>query len=154
MTAKTKTRLPTARDTRMRDGLSAYLVEGSSRKAAEATGIPWRTIASWAASEDGKKLLAELKASGGQEIGDECFRIARKILRKIEARIDDGEMPAQQLPICFGILVDKGHRLTGKVDHGADGGWEVTVRSGRRVEETPTGTMIETTAIEVKAGKE
>lgn len=129
--ADDKKRLPSARDTRMREGLAAYYVEGSARKAADATGIPYRTIASWASSEAGKEILEELrKSSGDEEFGNECMRVARKILTKIEKAVEDGGINGANLPIAMGILFDKAHKVRGKAGTTDDGRFEVTVKFG------------------------
>lgn len=144
-------RLPTNRDTRMKEALLAYLYTGSYRKAEAECGVPYRTIASWAQSPAGQHIIAELKKTIGDEIGDDLLRIEKKLLKKYEAALDSGDIGGRDIPVHFGIYFDKRMRICGKGEQGMGGGGDITVRvvfgSGRESDGPP---MLEGTAIEVR----
>ena len=136
-------RLATSRDTRIREAMLALLVEGSSRKASKATGIPWRTIAHWAASAEGKRVMEEVKGQEQGKRADGLSKLLDKIHAKYEAALDAGEIAPRDLPIHYGIFSDKLARLVGKPDPTAGGNITVEVIfGGQRVPPTIEGEVI------------
>jgi hypothetical protein len=144
---KKVTRAPTARSTRLREAMAAFLEHGSSRKAARATGIPYRTIGTWAASAEGKAVLAELQATVGQDRAAKIWEVADKYLARLDAEAAD--MPLGQVAIVYGILADKAARLAPKKAE-ETGDLEVHVRfGGVRVERDADGSVAEGAGAEI-----
>lgn len=152
MTRKPATRAPTARNTRLREAMAALLEHGSARKASKATGIPYRTIGTWAASAVGKAALEDLKATVGDDRAKRIWEVADLALKKLKAALVKDKIAPGQLAVTYGILCDKAARLEPKkVDEQGD--MEIVVRfGGVRVREDGSPRMIEGQVVDPSPG--
>jgi len=109
-------RIPTPKDERIREAMAALITNGSPRKAAAACGIPKTNIERWAASDEGKLILDELRGSEGSPRAARMFAIVDKLLDRLEKAIDADEIPVTALAVNIGILTDKAKALMPKAE--------------------------------------
>lgn len=80
----------------------------SAAAAAEASGIPRKTLAYWLDDPE----FAPLRQKTRQDMADEASALAHKVLGEISRRLDEFE--PRDMAILFGVLVDKGQLLSGE----------------------------------------
>ena len=145
MTRRSVARLPADRDLRMRRGLLALLIEGGARAASRASGIPYRSIARWAASAEGQRMLVDLRRELGEDLGREILATARLAHGQLRRAIEMGAIAPGQLAVTLGILVDKARALLPGEREGEPDDYVVQVRfGGVRAERRGEGGDVET----------
>ena len=80
----------------------------STRAAAEAAGIPERTVGYW--MDD--PAFAQYRTKTREELGPEGIALAHNVLGEIKRRLPEFE--PRDLTILYGVLVDKGQLLSGQ----------------------------------------
>jgi hypothetical protein len=130
--------------------MAALLEHGSARKASAATGIPYRTIGTWAASVEGKAVTEELRRTVGDDRAARVWKAADKYLARLENEAAD--MPLGQVAIVYGILADKAARLAPKKAD-EQGDLEVHIRFGGVRVRDGDGASVEGQAAEVVVKK-
>jgi len=117
MTARSRRgpRNPTEKAADLRRAMEALLAHGSTVKAARATGIPQQSISRWKRSEDGKRVIAEIRAEASKPGGhaEELFEIMQEAARQIKENLLAKKYKPGQLPFVYGVLSDKHARLVG-----------------------------------------
>ena len=104
-------RLPVARRryTKRQKASAVIAAEMSSQtQAAEATGIPLTTLNSWMT----EPWAVELRTKTRADLADESRILAHRVLAVISQKLDT--FSPRDLPILYGILVDKGQLLAGE----------------------------------------
>jgi len=151
--SKKPQRMPTARDSRKREALAAFIAHGSANKAAKATGIPRRTIDVWVASVEGQDILEELRATPASEDRTaRIWRVCDMALDQLEEALRNHKIPPTALAVNIGILADKAARLAPKKAD-EQGDLEVHIRFGGVRVRDGDGASVEGQAAEVVVRK-
>ena len=94
-----------------REKVAAVLAADASSTlaAAEATGIPRKTIAYWLDRPE----FAELRQNAREGMAEDALMVARLAWKKLGQAIADGNLEPRDLVIATGMATDKAQLLTG-----------------------------------------
>lgn len=85
--------------------------DGRIRATARKLGIPYRTLAHWAAG-DGRPVVPDLARQNKEQLASACERLARKMFVQARKRVAD--MNGRDATIAGAVLVDKALLLRGE----------------------------------------
>ena len=101
---------PRRRDTKHEKVAEILAADASSTlAAAEATGIPRKTIAYWLEHPE----FAELRQNAREGIAEDALMVARLAWKKLGQAIADGQLEPRDLVIATGMATDKAQLLNG-----------------------------------------
>jgi len=85
----------------------------SQLAAAEAMGIPRKTLAYWVESEE----FANLRQKTREELAGGSIVLAHLAQAELQRKVLAGEVEPRDLAVIYGIAIDKGQLLSGQVTH-------------------------------------